>query len=352
MNERPYKLQVLRNIDDLRLWTDKWAELATRCGASSFFSHHVFARWSWERHRQDARSQLHVIIVEREGGLQLVMPLVKKPNWSGLSTLRWLDSGTPLYSDLLVAPEADFKVLTAIVRAHLTSVPLVLFLKVGFVREGSSLARLMEALGARRKSSTTSYGLDLKKYSGWDDFFDGRSSTSRQAYRRLFRRLGDHGGVEIQQISDPNQLEEEISWIFAMKRKWVLQRLGKPNWLSPPETEAWFGSTAIELSADKQAFVLRLSCNHSRIAAVLVYCCRTTLFASKIAYDPLWAKYSPGWLLNLKLISLAFEQGFDYIDFMMGEDSWKTRLMNEVCDIHRYRLPLRLGLFPATDSNC
>ena len=145
-------------------------------------------------------------------------------------------------------------------------------------------------------------------------------------------------------------LEEEIAWIFAIKREWVLERLGRPNWLSPPETAAWFNSTAVELSGNTQAFVLRLSCDNARVAAVLVYRYRATLFASKIAYDPSWERYSPGWLLNMDLIRLAFGQGFDHIDFMLGEDPWKKRLANQACDIRKYRLPLRLGLFPATDG--
>ena len=170
MNERPYELHVLRNINDLLLWKDRWDELASRCGTSAFFSHHIFAECSWERHRENPATRLHVIAVECAGALQLVMPLVRKRDWSFLSSLRWLDSRTPLYNEVLVDPEADFEVLAAVVRKHLTSVPLVRFLKVGFVRQDSMLARLMEALGARSRSATTSYGLDLTAYSGWDDF--------------------------------------------------------------------------------------------------------------------------------------------------------------------------------------
>ncbi len=350
VNERAYKLHVLRNLDELRVWSDRWDELASRCGTSTFFSHRVFAACSWERRRHDPASRLHVIIVEREGRLQLVMSLVRERDWFGLWTLRWLDSKTPLYNDVLVATEADLEILTGMVREHLASIPLARILRVGFVRQDSNLARLMEALGARSSVSTTAHELDLKQYSGWDDFLDKSSKSSRQAYRRLFRRLGEHGSVQVDQISDPEQLKKEIGWIFAMKRKWVLSRQGKPNWLSPPETEAWFGSTAAEFAGKKQAFVFVLSVGNSRVAAVLVYRCRATLFVSKIAYDPLWAKYSPGWLLNMDLIRLAFELGVEHIDFMFGEEQWKTRLTKGACEIRKYRLPLRLGLFPAIDS--
>lgn len=342
--ECPYKLHVLRTTDDLMVWKDRWNELANRCGTNTFFSHHIFAEHCWQRHRGNSATRLHVIAVERAEELQLVMPLVQKREWTFLSTLRWLDSGTPLYCDALVDPEADVEALAAKVREHLLSVPFARLLKVGFVRPDTMLAQLMDSMGARSRSAPMSYGLDLAASSGWDDFLASRSSSSRQAYRRLFRRLGDHGRVRVEQICDPKHLEEEIAWIFATKRAWVLERYGGPNWLSPPETEAWFKSTAVRLSGNGQVFVLRLSCDQARVAAVLVYRFRSTLFASKIAYDPYWKRYSPGWLLNMDLIRVAFEQGIEHVDFMLGEDSWKTRLANRTCETRKYLLPLRLGL--------
>lgn len=348
VKERPYSLRVLRNIDDLHALKEAWNRLARRCGAKTFFSGHVFAENSWERHRGDFATRLHVIVVEREGELQLVMPLGRKWDWSGSRILRWLDSKTPLYNDVLVDPAADFEVLTEMVGEHLASLRFIRALKVDFVRQDSDLAQLLQALGADSRFRMTAHEIDLGQYSGWDAFFASRSKTSRQDYRRLFRRLGDHGGVKVEVIDDPKRLEEEISWIFALKRAWVLQRMGKPNWLSPPETEAWFRSTAVELSGDGQAFVLRMSCGDARVAAILVFRWRDTLFASKMAYDPAWAKYSPGWLLNWELIKLSFGEGIDHIDLMLGDEEWKERLTGEVCDTLKYRLSLRSGLVPAT----
>lgn len=344
---RPYALRVLADDDALNACVDAWDRLADRCGARSFFSRHLFATQSWARHRGDRTARLHVVVVERGGEFVLVLPLVRKRGWSGLWTLRGLDSKTPLYNDALVDPDADFDVLRAMVGRHLASVPLARVLKIGFVRADSMLARLLGELGARSQSTSTTSEIDLTRYSGWDDFIAGRSRSSRQAYGRYFRRLGERGDVEIEQIGDPERLAEEIAWIFAVKRAWVLKREGKPNWLTPPETEAWFRSTAVALAAGGQAFVLRLSCGGARVASVLVYRWRDTAFASKIAYDPAWSKQSPGWLMNWKLIELALAQDIARLDLLLGADEWKSRLTADVCDVRAYRLPLRLGLFPA-----
>lgn len=302
-------------------------------------------RNSWERHRNDRSTRLHVIVVEGDGRLLFVMPLVIKRDWSGLRILRWLDSKTPLYNDVLVDPAADFPTLAAMVGEHLASIPFVRALKVGFVRQDSALARLLQGMGARSEPQTKSYELDLRKYSGWEDFIGSKSSSSRQSYRRMHRRLADRGRVEIERIGDPARLESEIAWIFATKRAWVRRRFGKDNWLSPPATEAWFRSAAVRLSGDGRAFVLRMSCNGSRVAATLVFRHGEALFASKIAYDPGWAKCSPGWLLNLELVRWGFGEGIHVVDFMLGEDPWKEGFSNVVCDVRKYRLALRLGFF-------
>ena len=350
MKEHLYELHVLQSIDDFEAWKASWEDLEKRSRGRSFFSNYAFIVESWKRHRSDKDSRPYVILITCDGELKLVMPLVMRRDWLILRKLRWLDTKTPLYCDVLVDQAAHLPTLSAMIREHLSSIRLARNLRVGFVREGSVLAHLLDGMGGRAEPETTSGELDLRRYSGWNDFIGRKSRGSRKYYGRMHRRLGDHGRVAIDQITDPEQLEREIAWIFAEKRDWVRRRFGRDNWLSPAETETLFRSTVIALAGEGRAFVMRLTCNDCRVAAVVVFRDRQVLFGSKIAYDPQWHKYSPGWLLNLELVRLGFEQGLETVDFMLGDDQWKAGFTNEVIDVRRYRLPLGFGIFGVPGS--
>lgn len=340
----PHNLHILRDVDELRDWKRPWEELASKCGSDGFFCEHVFILQSWQRHSADKGKNLHIILIERDGDLLFAMPLVRKREWPGTSSLRFLDSKTPLYNSVLVSQHIDPDTVVTILREHLHSIPWCRELKLGFVPDRSSLAQLVHRLHSRTKPYSTSFALDLTPFSSWEDYLAKRGSRSRQEYRRLMRRLGDSGRVEVERIGDENRMRGEIAWIFARKREWVVRRFGEENWISPPETESWFQATAAELSTRGQAFALRLSCGGRRIAALLMFRSCETLFLSKIAYDFAWAKFSPGWLLNLEAIKLGFCDSIERIDFMIGHDQWKDRLASETCVIEQSRLAL--PLFP------
>lgn len=333
-------LHVVRDLQTLDGWKERWDELAGRCGPDGFFCRYAFVEAFWRRHRLDRGKKLHVLLIEQGGRLRLAMPLILKQGWAGTSILRPLDSRTPLYDDALIDPGFDLDTAAAMLGRHLESTRWCRALKFGFVREGSSLAGLLGRLGATTGTRETTFALDLAPFSGWDDFIASRKAEAGRYRLRMMRRLGEIGHVELQRIADAGSMSEDIAWIFARKREWVLRRTGAANWISPPETESCFQEAAAKLSRTGEAFTMRLSCGGRRIAAMLLWRNADRLFLSKIAYDPAWSKYSPGWLLTLESVRLGFSEGVGRIDLMIGRDQWKDRLASEALAVRSYRLGL------------
>ncbi|WP_457936061.1 GNAT family N-acetyltransferase [Mesorhizobium sp. 10J20-29] len=335
-------LEVVSNDARLQALRLEWDGLVAKCDDAAFFSSYPFVMQSWIRRRTERGLRLNIVTMRQGNTLVAAVPLIRQRDWFGTSVLKWLDSGTPLYDGILIDPGIDFAIIEEQFRNYLDSVRLVRKLKVDLIPYDTPAHRLLSSFGGDRQQYATIAIASLAGFRDWQEYFSKRSSNTRQAYRRLMRRLEEQGPVSFEHITDSMELESAIGWIFERKRAWVLARYGKPNWLSARATEAYFQATAADLSSTGNAFVARLSCGDTCISAMLGYKGKNTVYLSKMAYDPNWKKFSPGWLLTIEATRLAMSLGADKLDLMTGAEEWKDRLADEFVKVHKYRLRLPL----------
>ncbi len=335
-------LTVVRDTSALEQIKSDWDDLAKKCDDDAFFGAYPFISEAWERHRNDRRTSLHIIIIRLGNALVATVPLIEQREWFGTVVLKWLDSKTPLYDCILVDPAIDFCQVAEAVRDHLASARRVRKLKADVVPAGTTADRLLTHLAAKPHSFGSACTVALQQLGGWDDYFAKRSANTRQAYRRHIRLLEREGPVRFEHITDPAGMAVAIQWIFERKRDWVIERHGTPNWIMPYETEAYFQGAAATLGPIGKAFILRLMCGEECVSSALCFASQRTIYLSKMAFDPKWRKFSPGWLLIMETVRLAFGIGVDKVDLMTGADDWKERFTDNYVDIRKYRLAIPL----------
>jgi CelD/BcsL family acetyltransferase involved in cellulose biosynthesis len=333
-----YRIQVVSQLYQFAQLHGEWDELAVNCGASGFFNRYIFIRQNWERHRSDPGKRLNIVIVYEGDKPVLAAPMFVEQDRFATGVLYWLDAKVPGYSDLLVADPENHLPLE-IFWKYLQAVPRIRKFKANYLLPDSPLLRLFEKYSPAVIASGKAYSCDL---SNQDEGNGGgfASSGTRKRVRYLLRKLEDIGPVAFEVVSAPEVLVDEIAWIFAQKREWVIRRYGAPNWLSPPETETYYKVIGRELTARGEAKAYKLTCGIHRVACALCFESDGKIFFSKTAFDPAWGRYSPGWLLVQYVLLDAEERSLNHVDFMIGQDAWKERCSTHQTDLYSVRFKL------------
>jgi len=331
-------VDIIRSQQALEALRPEWDALHARCDAKAFFNDHRAVMLNWARHRKARSNSLHIVTMRQSGELVFAAPMIQQRDRIGTSTLKWLTSLTPLYDDVLIAPEADVDVIAGQFARHVRSIPFARKLKASIVREDSSLNAILSSMGPVDSSEHPALEADLKDYADRDAYFADKPAKSRKRYRLYFNRLSQLGETKFNLHGADSGLRSEISWIFDVKRDWAMERSGDRGWISQPETEHWFQSFSEDLPGKSGA--VTLTCGDKRVVSALFYVHQDTLFGSKIAYDPEFSHASPGLLLMVELCRVAIDLGMRRVDIMTGDSSWKRRFATHSVPINSYRLSL------------
>lgn len=333
--------EVVRDEAGLERLAPEWTALNARCGPEGFFTRMEVVRANWARHKDDARASLHILAVRKEGRLVLGAPMIRRRDALGTYALCWLDSKTPFYDDVLLDPGMDPALAARFFKRHLFASWTRRVLKIGHVREGTPLHRVLVAGGIPLTFRTVAPTLDISAYGTWDAYLSTFPAKRRQQFGNYSRRLQRAGAEPVRLVTDPDERRAEIARLFARKREWVAEK-ELSDWIVPAETEAWFQRIAGHEDARNRAHVLRLASGDKWIASCLFFERDGTIFSSKMAFNPEWERFSPGWILVLEKIRFAIGRGLSTVDFMIGRNHWKER----VADGRRSIFTCRTSLLP------
>ncbi len=315
-----------------------WQSLFLRAAVRTPFLRYSWARLCWARQRTDRSAQLFIIIVRENGRVVLIAPFLAHRIWPFFQTLSFLDSQTPQYNDVLVEGSEQTGEYVAYLCATLRSMSRVRRLRLLWIREDSPLSPYLASFPQRLKRIEWAPFIDLTKFGNWEAYVCSLSQKLRADHRRQMRHLQKLGGVTLRFANDCT-LSDNIRWLFAAKRNWV-ERTQPSPWLTAPETEKLFTSAAVEGLVLGRTWHLTLFLDVRPIAALLAFREEGTLYASKIAYDPDWQRYSPARTLMLLTIERAFKEGLEKCDLMIGEGDWKRRIATGSIKVTNRRVKL------------
>lgn len=140
----------------------------------------------------------------------------------------------------------------------------------------------------------------------------------RKELRRLRVRLDELGEVRLRELGDQESLG---SWSDAFLRLEAAGWKGEAGTAlaCEPATDAFFRRTvAAAREAGKLQF-LRLDVDGRAIAMLVNFLAPPGAFSFKTAFDPEFARFSPGVLIQLEYLRLAERAGLDWIDSCAAE---------------------------------
>lgn len=333
--------EVIRDEAGLDRLAPEWTALNARCGPEGFFTRMEVVRANWDRHKGDPRTSLHILAIRKGGRLVFGAPMIRHRDGLGTHALHWLDSKTPFYDDILLDPDMDPALVARLFRKHLVDSWTRRVLKIGHVVEGTPLHRLLVAADFPLSFRTVAPTLDISAYATWEAYQSTIPAKRRQQFGNYSRRLQKAGAEPVRLVTDPDERHAEIARLFSRKREWVREK-ELSDWIVPAETEAWFQHIAAREDPRNRTHVLRLSAGDEWIASCLCFERDGTMFSSKMAFNPEWERFSPGWILVLEKMRFAIGRKLSTVDFMIGRNDWKER----VADGRRSIFTCRASLLP------
>jgi CelD/BcsL family acetyltransferase involved in cellulose biosynthesis len=294
---------------------DEWSELAERSGS-------VFATWEWAtawwRHFGEGSEPVLLRCTRPGGGSFAILPLCRSRR-GPLSVLRFIGYGP---ADVLgpVCNPADREAAGSALREALAAgaagpwhVLLAERLPVG---------ALGEALGGRRLQREANPEMEICGRS-WEEFVASRSRNMKEKLRRNTRKLEKQHELSFRLSEDPDRLGEDLD---------TLIRLHRARW---GEGEGAFQREAVvAFHHDFAAAALRrgwlrlwtMEVDGEPAAAWYGYRFGKVESFYQSGRDPRFDRFSIGFLMLMRTVQAAFEDGLDRYAFLRGDEPYKDRL--------------------------
>ncbi len=177
-------------------------------------------------------------------------------------------------------------------------------------------SRLERAGGLRLVERVEAPVLDLRP-----GFYEAKfSAKTRQTHRRKLRRLGDLGRLELDYTDD---LEETF-------RIHELRWRGRPDGSGLARSEVREAHRAGYRALGGRARILVLSLDGRAVAYNCAIVVRNRLYSHRLAFDPEYARFSPGLLCTLELCERAAADGIERLELLGGGEEYKLQLADRL----------------------
>lgn len=169
---------------------------------------------------------------------------------------------------------------------------------------------------------------------GWDAFF----AIQKSLYPKHFKRLGrlqrklerEHPGVEFT-FDDPD--DDLFDQLFALKAR-QYSETGRHNVLAPKWARTMFERLRRSSDTNCQTIFSTLKRNGRLIAAELNLRSGDAVNGWIVGYDPEFAAYSPGNIVNFSLLKAMPEHGLVWYDAGPGSYHYKKYVSNAEQSVH------------------
>lgn len=334
-------LAIVRDEHALLALRGGWEQLVSRAAPATPFMDFDWIECGWRRHRDAPDARPHVVIVRNGGRLVLAAPFCARKAWFGLSWLGWIDSRMPVYNDIVMEDSDTGRAARALMWRHVVRDPRIYRLRLNWVRDDAAISPCLAEARARRTVPVQSPYIDLKSFTGWEDYLGQLGQNLRGDHRRRVRRLAEQG-MSFRILTRWEEIEPVFGWLMEHKREWVERTQGLDPWFVADGTEPFLREVARRAALRGETWLALLQTRRGIAAAALFFCRGGTLYLSKMTYDPATTRESPGRTVIMLAIREAFERGLERADLMIGNPAWKQRITPDIAGVASYKV--RAGL--------
>jgi CelD/BcsL family acetyltransferase involved in cellulose biosynthesis len=261
----------------------------------------------WYRH-YGGGAGLAIQTAFRDDKLVGAFPLVHRP-WRGLRVARFLGGEQSSLADVLLSPAEERSTAAALIDRAAAQHD---FAELFGLSRGSRLASI--AAPGELHLFKRADGPVLELTDDWDALYQAKlSSKKRSSYRRRRQQLERVGTVEFVLARARKDVEAALEDCFRLH---LLRWAGRP---------------------DGSGFATDAGVSFHRFA--LAFACAGRLYGYRTAFDPSFARHSPGLLTLHQLLAAACEEGLQRAELLGAADRFKLELADDLEPLH-----LGLGL--------
>lgn len=199
-------------------------------------------------------------------------------------------------------------------------------LRLVSLRETSPTLQILPDLARKHgytvevKEEDVTSGIGLP--STWDEYLSLLNKKDRHELRRKIRRMDSQTDWKWYSLSEPAEVNERLGEFIKLMRQ---SRADKDEFMTP-ERERFFYNITQRMSELGLLQLYFLHMDGVTVATSLCFDYGGSRLLYNSGYDPEYAYYSVGLLLNAMCLKDAIEQGLTYFDFLRGPEPYKAHL--------------------------
>ncbi len=312
--------ETLSSIEELDSLVTEWDELVRAMPKPTPFFLHGWIL-AWLRHYAgDAEPAIH--IARRNGELVAALPLVVRKRF-GLRIASFVGDDHP-FVDLLLAAGESLETATALATHAAQSHDCA---SLGMIAAKSVIAK---SCGKRLRlvPRVDSPILDLDR--DFESVYREKySARARQNHSRCLRRLSELGKVEFVLAKTPEELAPALEEAFRLHAlRWQERYDGSTFRTSAGQD---FNRDALQALAKLGvARILTMKLDGRAIAFAYYFVLSGRMFGYRLAFDPAYARYSPGVLSLLANIEQAADEGVIAVEILGDTEQHKLGLTDRI----------------------
>jgi CelD/BcsL family acetyltransferase involved in cellulose biosynthesis len=297
---------------------DDWDRLVrSKARPSPFLLHAWLVEW-W-RHYGDG-GELAIHVAYQDGALVGALPLCLRSQF-GLRVLSFVGGDTAL-ADLLVSDDAGPGVASALAERAASAGQD--FADLSGLAAGSRLVAALDPSDLRLIERSEAPVLDLTD--GWEAVYVSKiSSKQRNHHRRRRRQLAELGRIEIEVARTADELARALEDAFDLH---MLRWSGRPDGsgFGTPVGRRFHHASARALAALDVPRVVTMKIDGRPVAFHYYLTLEGRMYVHRIAFDPAFARFSPGVINTLDAIETAAAEGVTRVEFLGGAERYKVDL--------------------------
>ena len=317
----------------------EWRALEARAPAGATAFQACDLHLVWARHFCDARTELRLVTLRKNGRLVLVWPLaVSKGALGGVAT--WAGDPIGQYGDVVVeaGPERD-RLIEAAFR-EIGSWGDVSFLHLGGVRADSAVARWAGRRGRKIGATQEAPALDHSPFENTEAFAKAGWPQAKRNAKRI-KKLESLGGMHFEMVEPGERAQAMVASAFGFKRAWLDRQGHFGRAFIDARLEACLTELAGDASLRSGLVVSHLSVGGETAAVEVGFRHGGVHYAFMGAFSPDFAKHSPGFVVTELTIRACVEApDVGEYDPLPPADDYKLAWSNRRVKVRDYGLVL------------
>ena len=156
----------------------------------------------------------------------------------------------------------------------------------------------------------------------WDEYLGLLNKKDRHELRRKLRRMDAQADWRWYSVTQPAEVKERLGEFISLMRQ---SRTDKDDFMTP-DRERFFYNITQRMAEMDQLQLYFLDMNGSTVATSVCFDYGGSRLLYNSGYDPEYAYYSVGLLLNAMCLKDAIGRGLNYFDFLRGPEPYKAHL--------------------------